>query len=245
MKDDLGERMKSYERTSQGFLQKKVPVIGRIDGKAFHTLTRTMKKPFDERLMITMVETAEYLMDEIQGARFAYVQSDEISILLTDYDREETQAWFGYNIQKLCSVGSSMATFAFNNAMEGNFDVDWIIRNSSPALFDARWFNLEFDEVQNYFIWRQADAMRNSVNTYAQSIFSHKELQNKSVSEVLEMLEKAQKSWYALSFDKQLGVALYKYKNSETGHLKTVVDMTIPYFKDVRDYINNHVYVRR
>ena len=114
--DSLGDRMKGYENIARNYLTCRIPTIIRVDGKAFHTFTRGMEKPFDRILMTTMQNTMKYLCENIQGCVFGYTQSDEITLVLTDYATITTDAWFGYNIQKMCSVSASMATLAFSNA---------------------------------------------------------------------------------------------------------------------------------
>ena len=114
-KDDLGTRMKEfYENRYRIFLPRRTNVLIRIDGKAFHTYTRGLNKPYDDGLMEDMNETTKYLCENIQGAKMGYVQSDEISILITDYDDISTSAWFDNNIQKMCSIAASLATAKFN-----------------------------------------------------------------------------------------------------------------------------------
>ena len=115
-RDSLGDRMKRYEYVSRNYLTRRVPVIIRIDGKAFHTFTKGMRKPFDRVLMSAMQETMRFLCANIQGCVFGYTQSDEITLVLTDYASIRTDAWFGYNVQKMCSIAASMATLAFNKA---------------------------------------------------------------------------------------------------------------------------------
>lgn len=107
--DSLGDRMKGYENIARNYLTRRIPTIIRVDGKAFHTFTRGMEKPFDRILMTTMQNTMKYLCENIQGCVFGYTQSDEITLVLTDYATITTDAWFGYNIQKMCSVSASMA----------------------------------------------------------------------------------------------------------------------------------------
>ena len=159
-KDSLGDRMKhNYENVSRTYLTRRTPVIMRLDGKAFHTLTRNCVKPFDIDLQDAMKATAIELCLEIQGAKIAYTQSDEISILLTDYDNLKTSPWFDYNIQKMCSIASAMASVKFSSV--------W----GSTGLFDCRVFNIPKDEVMNYFVWRQKDWLRNSLSMLAQANF--------------------------------------------------------------------------
>lgn len=112
--NSLGDRMKGYENISRIYLTKRSPVIIRIDGKAFHSFTKGFLRPFDNILMETMAETAKFLAQNISGCKLAYTQSDEISLLLTDYETNETQPWFENNLQKLVSVSASMATLHFN-----------------------------------------------------------------------------------------------------------------------------------
>jgi tRNA(His) 5'-end guanylyltransferase len=187
MNDQLGQRMKSqYEVRTKYFLPRRTYTIIRLDGKAFHTYLRGFKKPYDENLMSCMDITTKNLCKQIQGAKFAYVQSDEISILLTDFEKETTDAWFDGNIQKIVSVSASMATGFFNN----------IIKTDKIAFFDSRTFIIpDHTEVENYFIWRQKDAIRNSIQMTAQSLYSHKELNNKSQSDLQEMIFKKGQNW--------------------------------------------------
>lgn len=122
--DSLGDRMKGYEGVSRNFLTRRVPAIIRLDGKAFHTFTKGMEKPFDPVLTQAMQETMKYLCENIQGCVLGYTQSNEITLVLTDYATIQTDAWFGYNIQKMCSVSASMATMAFNREFE-RFVEEW------------------------------------------------------------------------------------------------------------------------
>lgn len=198
-RDDLGNRMKTfYEQIPKIRLMRRTPVVIRIDGKAFHTFTRGFKRPFDDVLIKTMQETAKYLCENIQGCQLAYTESDEISLLLIDYQRFETSAWFDYEIQKMCSISASMATMAFNRIFSETVS-DLKVDNTKPmdryfevaysgAMFDARVFNIPREEATNYFYWRQLDASRNSIQMVGQANFSHKELQHKSCNDIQDML---------------------------------------------------------
>lgn len=189
MKDLLGDRMKNnYENRTRYMLPRRTYTIIRVDGKAFHTFTKGLPRPICPVLTAAMDLTANALVKEIQGAKFAYTQSDEISVLITDFDNEQTEAWFSGNIQKMTSVAASIATAEFNK----NFT---IVRDK-PALFDARVFTIpDRTEVANYFIWRQKDCVRNSLQMFARTYFSHKDLQNKSSSEIHEMLHSIGLNW--------------------------------------------------
>jgi tRNA(His) 5'-end guanylyltransferase len=195
--DSLGDRMKSfYESIYNIAMPRRTNVIIRIDGKAFHTYTRGLKKPYDTGLNDDMDATTKYLCQNIQGCKCGYVQSDEISLLLTDYDRIETDAWFSNKIQKMASIAASMATSQFNKLrtirMLKESDINNainLIENMRQAEFDARVFVIPSkEEIVNYFIWRQQDATRNSISTLAQSYFSPKELHGKKTNDMQDML---------------------------------------------------------
>jgi len=141
--------------------------------------------------MNQMDYSTKKLCEEIQGCKFAYTQSDEISLLLTDFDKITTSAWFDGQVQKMVSVAASLATGYFNkhpHPYQGN----------KIAFFDARVFTIPDPiEVENYFVWRQKDAMRNAVSMVAQSMFSHKELQGKSQEDMKNMIQEKENivSW--------------------------------------------------
>lgn len=186
---NLGLRMKeNYENRSQFYLTRRTPVIVRIDGRAFHTFTKSFKRPFDRRIIDSMVLSALTVAGEMQGFKLAYMQSDEASFLLTDYDTLETQAWFDYNKSKIETICASIMTAAFARCMR-LADVNQL------AFFDARAFNIPVDEVSNYFLWRMQDWARNSVSMYARAYFSHKQLVGKKVTDMHEMLYRIGKNW--------------------------------------------------
>lgn len=219
VRDDLGTRMKTfYENIPKTRLMRRVPVAIRLDGKAFHTFTRGFQKPFDFVLMDAMQQTMKYLCENIQGCVLGYSQSDEITLILVDYQKFTSSAWFDYEIQKICSISASMATMAFNRffAQEVDkwgvetFGFEWYeggtndpeVANSPErklseiyskaikkgALFDARCFNIPKEEVTNLIYWRQLDATRNSIQMVGQAHFSHDELQNKTCNMIQDML---------------------------------------------------------
>lgn len=203
--DDLGVRMKIfYEQIPKTKLMRRCPVAIRIDGKAFHTFTRGFQKPFDEVLIKSMQETMKYLCENIQGCVLGYTQSDEITLILVDYKKLTSSAWFDYEVQKICSIAASMATMAFNKFFRNNVG-DYLYENyddqyladyietlqnavDKSAMFNARCFNIPKEEVTNLVYWRQLDASRNSIQMVGQSNFSHKELQNKSCNDIQDML---------------------------------------------------------
>ena len=245
-KDNLGDRMKeNYENRAKTQLLRRTPVIIRLDGKAFHTFTRGFKKPFDNILIKAMQQTMLTLCKEIQGCVLGYTQSDEITLVLTDYKNLETAAWFDYDIQKVCSVSASIATLAFNKCFLKEMMQNKVgLANSvhfqawtKGALFDSRCFNIPKEEVTNCILWRQQDAIRNSINSVGQANFSHKELQGLSTDQILKkLLEEKQTDWNKLPVHLQRGSCCIK--REVNGVDSWFIDTEIPIFKgEDRDYI--------
>ena len=270
-KDSLGDRMKEfYENRSKLYLPRRVPVIIRLDGKAFHTFTKGFKRPYDEILHNTMNSTMKYLCENIQGCKLGYTQSDEITLLLTDYDTITTDAWFGYGMQKVCSVAASMATLAFNRFFRQYYnealaelgvplDMDPYLSKLSEkldcAMFDARCFSIPKDEVTNCFIWRQQDATRNAIQMLGQCNFSHRELQGKSCNDIQDMLMTQKDiNFNDMPVEFKRGVCCYrttreatcinKKTQEETPCIRSewVLDKDIPIFTQDRDYVDKFVY---
>ena len=265
-KTSLGDRMKNYENVSRNYLVRRMPVIIRLDGKAFHTLTRKMEKPYDKDFKDIMLGVAEHLVENIMGCKLAYVQSDEISLLLTDYDKIETEAWFNNNIQKMVSVSASMATAKFNELF-WDFPIEKKRVANDVGLFDSRAYNIPREEVVNYMIWRQQDATRNSIQGLCQATFGHKAMHGKNTSTVQDMLM-LQKgiNWNDVETYFKRGGVVYRGLKTEriinnipaedvTGEkveLKVpglgytrnhvIVDNDIPVFTKDRNYIECHVY---
>lgn len=273
-RDALGDRMKKYEYITRTHLVHRLPVIIRLDGKSFHTFTRGFKRPFDEILISTMQDTTKYLCENIQGCVLGYTQSDEITLVLVDYKKLNSCAWFDNNIQKMCSIAASMATFAFNRFLEDNLNVFYkqntifdltdvgyrvafLEENDEKhydaykkavergAMFDARVFNIPKEEVCNCVLWRQNDATRNSVEMVAQAHFSHGVLQNKSQSQMQDMLmlEKGI-NWNDFPVHQKRGSCCIKVQGDEDKRPKWIIDRNIPIFKgDGRKYIEDLVFV--
>ena len=254
--DNLGIRMKeNYENVAKTKLVRRMPVAIRIDGKAFHTFTKGFKKPFDEILIKSMQETTKYLCENIQGCVFGYTQSDEITLILVDYEKLETCAWFDYEVQKLCSISASMATMAFNKFFAKNVD-EWYDENYSyntnelnttyqkaickGAMFDARCFNIPKEEVTNLIYWRQLDAIRNSIQMVAQSQFSHKEIQGLSCNELQnKLLTEKDINWNDYPIVMKRGSACIKNPNG-----KWFIDEKMPILKENdRKYVNKLIFV--
>jgi len=267
--DELGTRMKTfYEQVPKTRLVRRTPVAIRIDGKAFHTFTRGFEKPFDEVLGRAMRETMKYLCENIQGCVLGYTQSDEITLILIDYKKLNSSAWFDYEVQKMCSIAASMATMAFNRFFREEMDKDPTIPSvrynwytaaiNKGAMFDARCFNIPKEEVANLIYWRQLDATRNSIQMVGQANFSHSQLQNKSCNQIQDMLfQEKDINWNDFPTHLKRGSCCTKVESStvfaiehEDGTIETgaverphwEIDLEIPIFKEEgRQYINRRI----
>ena len=270
--DELGTRMKEfYEGVPKTRLVRRMPVAIRLDGKAFHTFTRGFEKPFDEVLGRAMRGTMKYLCENIQGCVLGYTQSDEITLILVDYQNLNSCAWFDYEVQKMCSISASMATMAFNKffikeveewfSNQKPFTTETIrlydlyhLKSETGAMFDARVFNIPKEEVCNLIYWRQLDATRNSIQMVGQTNFSHKKLQNKSCNMIQEMLF-AEKgiNWNDYPTYLKRGSCCIKttiqnpnvdIKDGVYPKSVWMIDLDIPIFKgDGRQYIDKLIYV--
>jgi tRNA(His) 5'-end guanylyltransferase len=215
--------MKSYETPTRMTLPPRTYTIIRVDGRAFHTHLRTAEKPFDEWVIHAMDRTAAALCREISGARFAYTQSDEISILLTDLE-PQSQPWFGGGVQKMASVAASIATAAFNDIYRRVQKPDRV--PDGHATFDGRAYTIPSRiEVANYFLWRQKDAIRNAVSMAAQAFIPHKDLQGVSVAGMQELLYQRRTLNFKTDFsdrERRGGVAVrenFEVKTADIQHL--------------------------
>lgn len=267
--DSLGDRMKSYEDSYRISLPIRMPVILRVDGKAFHTYTRQCQKPVDHGLVECMNDTAKALCETVQGTKLAYVQSDEISLLINNYETVDTQPWFENNLQKMVSISAATASVVFTDnswKIWGTWHIDGEGKRhyipsgdedsgfiTKPAFFDARAFILPKEDVVNYFLWRQQDATRNSIQMLARSMYSHKECDNKNTSELQELTFRKGVNWNDCSVSQKRGRCLVKTQyehvgtNPKTGKEVSsmrstwTVDNNIPIFSQDRSYIEKYV----
>jgi tRNA(His) 5'-end guanylyltransferase len=188
----LENRMKAYEFANRNWLTPKTPVVIRVDGRSFHSFTKGMKRPYDEDLINSMVWAATQTAIDIQGFKVGYVQSDEATFVVTDYDSYQTDAWFNYNIQKVVSLSASGMSVEFLS------DLHWkrkVPQKRKLPRFDSRAFNAPVHEITNILLWRAKDWERNSLSMFARSVFSHKQLDKKSQAEVHEMLHQKGYNW--------------------------------------------------
>lgn len=268
MKDALGDRMKGfYEDRYRIYLTRRMPVIIRVDGNAFHTFTRGLDKPFDADFMKIMQETCLSLCQNIQGCVGGYVQSDEISLLLVDYQTIESDAWFDYNLQKITSLAAARATMTFNKLVgklvNDLYEMENLAQHpdfykkinlweskTEKAIFDARAFNVPKEEVCNYFIWRQKDATRNSIQAAGQAQFSHKELDRKSQSDIQEMLFQKGINWNDYTTPEKRGTFIARgveTTETEDGVITVrhpwYIDDDMPILTEDRSYIDDLVFI--
>lgn len=222
----LGDRMKQYEAAYSFQLPCRIPVIIRLDGRSFHNWTKKLQKPFDEAFIESMGVLALHLCQEVQSTQLAYVQSDEISLLLHNYKRLATQPFFGNEIQKMVSISAGIAS-AFFTQLHGRI-----------AVFDSRVFLLPEAEVTNYFIWRQRDAIRNSILMAAKSVLSHRDMQGKNTTELQEMMLQKGIDWNGLTASKRRGQTIFKNQEGEW----KIDDETSLFSKD-REYIEKWLVV--
>jgi tRNA(His) 5'-end guanylyltransferase len=249
MKDSLGDRIKDkFENVTRFCLPQRTYGIVRIDGKAFHTFTRGLERPYCKELADAMDMAAKALAQSIMGCKLAYGQSDEYSFMFTDLDKDESEMWFAGNVQKIASVSASIFTAHFNTSW------NWYNDGRSQALFDARVFVIPSrEEVVNYFIWRQLDATRNSLNMLASCHFSHKQLQGKKSEDKHDMLHNVGVNWNDMPIPFKRGRVIRREPNKRTVsyiHKKTketktqeieemawVVDQKIPMFTRDKSYM--------
>ena len=242
--DKIGNRFKEYyENRSKTYLMRRSNVIVRIDGCHFHNYCKGLQKPFDPIFIKTMQQTTKSLCENIQGCKIGYVESDEISLLLTDYDTLQTDAWFNYSVQKICSVSASMAALFFNKYWQKNVvELSAFYKSKSElgAYFDARAFNLPKEEVTNYFIWRQNDATRNSIQSLAQANFSQKQIHSMNNSQLQDKLhEEKGINWNDCKTVEKRGSCVIHVFDKSINHSKWIIDEEIPIFTQNRDYIEN------
>lgn len=231
MKDSLGDRMKSYEAVYNHTLTPNSCVFIRVDGRAFHTFTKNLNKPFDMHFIDCMENAAVVVSKEMQGFKLGYVQSDEATFMLTDFDTPQSQPWFGYELNKLVSLTASLMSVHFNAYYfpYGSGSV------SNIPVFDARAFVVPKDDAANVFVWRQKDWLRNSLNMYAQAFFSHKEMQGKKASDLHDMLHGLGLSWNNLSAQVKNGSYITPW-GTEYGTYN---------YEDITNYINEAINAKR
>lgn len=266
--DSIGDRMKKYEDSYRISLPIRMPIIIRLDGKSFSNYTKGLKRPVDQNLIDVMNLTAIELCKSIQGCQLAYIQSDEISLLITNYQNLDTQSWVSNNLQKMVSIAASIAgaTFTANSwkiwsvkdkdieekyALGGD---DSLFPFIKPAYFDARAFVLPKEEVVNCLLWRQLDATRNSIQMLARSLFSHSECSDKNTDQLQTLICQSGINWNDCPTSQKRGrCAIRKILSKEVINRQSdekevsmrsewLIDNDVPIFSQNRDYIEQYIY---
>lgn len=259
---EIGNRMKEfYENVSRTQLMRRCPVALRMDDKDFKHFTKNFKKPYDRLFRDTMQETMLNLCQSIQGCVFGYTQSDEIILILVDYETFSQEAWFNYEIQKMVSTAASMTTMYFNKIFERKTR-EFVMENcclidsnddfsqeenpdeelrryvkiykdavSKGAMFDARCFNVPKEEVPDLIYWRQLVAIRNYVQMTARTHLSNTEVKNKITKEMKQMLEQIGITWEDYPIDCQRGACAIREQRDGDVRPHWYVDKNIPIFK--------------
>jgi len=228
VKDEMGNRFKEMEACSTQFLIAGTPKIIRLDGKSFSNYTRNCNRPYDATLMNSITEAVIVVMKEIGGsAKFAYCQSDEISIVINDKQRVESEPWFNNNVNKMISISAAVMSVNFTEQFSKS-------HTYKPAYFDSRVFQVpSIDEMHNAILWRQFDAIKNSISQYARHYFSDKQVHGKNGKMKIEMMkEKHSFDWNTAPTWTKRGVIV---KKGSTG--KFEADHEIPEFNVDREYL--------
>jgi tRNA(His) 5'-end guanylyltransferase len=219
---DLGDRMKeNYENRWRFYLPRRIPVIIRVDGRAFHTLMKDARKPFDETFRHCMAVAAKETAAEMQGCKAVYVQSDEASFFLTDYDELTTQAWFDYNKSKIETTAAALMSVRFS----GHY--------MKLATFDARAFSIPKEEVVNYFVWRAKDWARNSLQMLARQHYTHRDLLGKDQAALHQMLHRVGINWAELGNFWKNGTWWIR---NDTGW--SVINAIRPEYSEIANYLD-------
>lgn len=273
----LADRMKNYENVERKYLYSRLPIIVRLDSCHGHSNFAQWKKPWDAVMEKAMNATALYLCENIQGVKLAYVQSDEISLLIHNLDTFESQLPYNGNLQKIVSVSASMASLRFNQVLHefiedmqstdlgasgkkvlsswgideaDVIDLPWNNEHiyDKEVYFDSRAFNIPIEEVNNYFLWRQQDATRNSIESWGQHFYSHKELIGITCNQLQnKMLTEKDFNWNNLPTERKRGRCIIKAKIIELTDPENkvttswIVDNKLPLFNENHEYIERHL----
>lgn len=249
---NVGDRIKEFyeDRTKQLLMRRTITIL-RLDGKGFSKFTKGFNKPFDDGFSDDMDETAKFLCENIQGAKFAYTQSDEITVVLCDYDNLETSAWFDYSIQKMTSISASLATAKFNQLRNFRAQNDSYIKNGkyltlaevdtfNLAMFDSRVFQVPtLDEMVNTLIFRQQDCTRNSVSMAADALLKGSMVGVKNQVKQERLFQEAGVNWNDYKTKYKRGSVIKKVQIENNGAIRNrwVVDTETPIFTQDKEYL--------
>lgn len=233
--DTLSERMQGYKAAFDQVLTGRMPVIAHVDGIGFSKYTRNCDKPFDQALGDLMIETAVDIVERVQGAVLAYTQSDEITVLLHGYKTHQTTPFRGNRVQKLVSEMSGPTSAFFTRHSHRIWD-EGRLEGVKEAAFAAAVFLVPENDVNNFFLWRQKDAIRNSVQMLTRSLYSHKQVDRKKVADMKAMCKEKGRAWEDLDLRWQRGACVFR---GETGVVW--VDKSVPLFNKDVSYVERHL----
>lgn len=219
--EKLEDRMLYYRSITDYKVKQKSYVMVMLDGKNFSSkIKKKYKLPFDQEFINIMNDTAAYVCSQVQGAKLAYVQSDEISIVLTDFDNNDTDCYYGYRLTKMLSIIASIATSFFNKAVITNLinnatdkgNLLDMMNKESLYQFDCKVWNVPtYNDVFAWFLYRQNDCIKNSKGQAAQTYLSHNELLGKTCDEQIQMLLNIHNiDWNAYCDGMKFGRFIYK-----------------------------------
>ena len=237
MSDLLGDRMREYENAYRHYLPKRLPILLRLDGCHFHTLTKYLGKPWDIPFSEAMWATTTTLCDTLATCKLGFQQSDEITLLLINYTKLNTEPLYNNGLQKLVSTTAALASARFNEL------IHQVYPRLPLATFDCRAWILPKEEVNNAFVWRQQDARRNSVNALAQHHFSSHDLQGLHVDACITKLREVGVDYDKLPTWQQRGMCVVteKYTRNGVTRQRWIHDLEIPIFSQDHDYVDRYV----
>lgn len=252
-KTTLGDRMKEYEASTDFRLNKEYPLVIRLDGAHFHTWTKRdgkLDKPYDKDFMEIMERLTYNLSNEIPNVVYSYTQSDEITLVVFNNLHENSEPWLSNRLEKICSTVAALASVMFNAYVSEKRYMDKF-KYKNLATFDCRVFNVPYDDLPNNILWRTQDAKRNSIQNYARSLYSNKELNFKKTEELKQLMldkgvnwdEQDPKTKYGtvvrLNLDEDKKTFVIESQLNPTGTeisfynvLKKYFDEVLNYFKD-------------
>lgn len=248
-KETLGDLIKGYEANYNLTLPKRTPIIIRIDGRAMHTFTKGFEKPYDEIFIKSMQETMKMLCENISGCQFGYVESDEISLLVWETNKDATP-WFANRLQKLCSMSASMATLYFNKNFRkilSDYSEDEKPKHykaiENGGTFDSRVFIIPESVINPYFIWRQNDCTRNSILGLSMIHYSPKQMQNLKCNELQnKLLTEKNVNWNDEPIVHKRGTCAYKViDNEELQSHKWILDYEMPILTEDRGFVYSKI----
>lgn len=228
---------RDYEINTDGY------ILAHIDGRSFSKMVKNkFNKPFDDSFIEMMNQTAEYLCENVQACHLAYVQSDEITLLLKK-NNPDGDVFFGGRLCKMQSIIASLATAKFNQLMtiynitknnyfftkEDTADtiydiVDAVdVINTMPLYqFDCKvWDVPTANDAMAWFLFRNIDCIRNSKQQAAQSYLSHKELMGLHTDDQIDLLlEKTGIDWNSYKDGEKYGRLIYKVEEEFETEIK-------------------------